>query len=68
MPETSWWATRTVSWWYPGRDAEELLEAARRNLAGEQEALVRMKKGTYTQQEHRDSFTSKFLDLGGEFI
>ena len=52
----------------PRRDAEELLEAARRNLAGEQEELVRMKEGTYTQQEHRASFTSKFLELGGEFI
>lgn len=51
----------------PRRDAQELLEAARRNLAGEQEALERMKAGTYTEQEHRNDFTGRFLHQGGEF-
>lgn len=52
----------------PRRDAEELLEAARQNLAGEQQVLDRMRAGSYTQQEHREDFTGLFLRQGGEFI
>ena len=52
----------------PRRDAEELLEAARQNLAGEQQVLDRMRAGSYTQQEHREDFTGLFLHQGGEFI
>lgn len=51
----------------PRLDAQELLDAVRSNLAGEQEALGRMRKGTYTQQEHRNDFTNRFLQQGGEF-
>lgn len=52
----------------PRKDAEELLQAARNNLAGEQKALSRMKAGSYTQQEHREDFTGLFLRQGGEFV
>lgn len=52
----------------PRRDAVALLEAAQRNLAGEQQMLDRMRSGSYTQQEHREDFTGLFLRQGGEFV
>lgn len=52
----------------PRKDAVELLTAAQKNLAGEQQVLDRMKAGLYTQQEHREDFTELFLRQGGEFI
>ena len=52
----------------PRKDAVELLAAAQKNLAGEQQVLDRMKAGLYTQQVHREDFSGLFLRQGGEFI
>ena len=49
----------------PRKDACELLEAARKNLAGEQEEIHLMKEGLYTESKHRDNFTNMFLRHGG---
>lgn len=49
----------------PRKDAWELLEAAKKHLAGEQEELERMRAGTYAEQAHRDTFTGMFLSHGG---
>lgn len=49
----------------PRRDAQELLEAAKRNLAGEQKEIQQMKEGIYTESRHKDAFTSRFLRHGG---
>lgn len=49
----------------PRKDACELLEAARKNLAGEQEEIHLMKEGLYTESKHRDTFTNMFLRHGG---
>ena len=49
----------------PRRDAEELLIAARKQLAGEQSDLERMHAGTYNEQNHRDTFSGLFLGHGG---
>ncbi len=49
----------------PRQDAKELLEAAKKNLAGEQTELHRMREGTYTEQEHRENFVGLFLRQGG---
>ncbi len=49
----------------PRRDAAELLELARCNLAGEQNELERMKQGNFTEAEHRERFTGLFLNHGG---
>ena len=49
----------------PRKDACELLEAARKNLAGEQEEMHLMKEGLYTESKHRDTFTNMFLRHGG---
>ena len=43
----------------------KLLEAARRNLAGEQEEMHLMKEGLYTESKHRETFTTMFLRHGG---
>ena len=49
-------------------EAAELLEAARKNLQDEQEAMARMKAGTFPVEEHLESFTGLFLRHGGELI
>ena len=49
----------------PRKDARELLEAARKNLAGEQEEIHLMKEGLYTEAKHRETFTTMFLRHGG---
>ena len=49
----------------PRRDAEELLAAARQQLAGEQSDLELMHAGTYNEQNHRDTFSGLFLGHGG---
>ena len=49
----------------PRKDARELLEAARKNLAGEQEEIHLMKEGLYTEARHRETFTTMFLRHGG---
>lgn len=49
----------------PKADAKELLEAARKNLAGEQAEMERMKAGTFTEEEHKKTFTGRFLENGG---
>lgn len=49
----------------PRNDAKELLEAARKNLAGEQEEIHLMKEGLYTEAKHRETFTTMFLRHGG---
>jgi RraA family protein len=51
----------------PRRDAEELLEAARKNLCGEQDDMCRMKNGDFSLEEHKEIFTGKFLQAGGSF-
>jgi RraA family protein len=51
----------------PKNDAENMLEAARNNLAGEQEELRQMKDGTYMVQEHKEHFSQMFLEKGGSF-
>lgn len=48
--------------------AAELLEAARKNLQDEQEAMARMKAGTFPVEEHLESFTGSFLRRGGELL
>ena len=52
----------------PRQEAAELLEAARKNLQDEQEAMARMKAGTFPVEEHLESFTGLFLRRGGELI
>ena len=52
----------------PRQEAAELLEAARKNLQDEQEAMARMKAGTFPVEEHLESFTGAFLRRGGELI
>ena len=52
----------------PRQEAAELLEAARKNLQDEQEAMARMKAGTFPVEEHLESFTGSFLRRGGELI
>ena len=52
----------------PRQEAAELLEAARKNLQDEQEAMTRMKAGTFPVEEHLESFTGLFLRHGGELI
>lgn len=52
----------------PRQEAAELLEAARKNLQDEQEAMARMKAGTFPVEEHLESFTGSFLRHGGELI
>lgn len=49
----------------PKADAEELLHAARKNLQGEQEEMERMKNGSFTEEEHKNTFTGRFLANGG---
>ena len=49
----------------PRRDAEELLAAARQQLAGEQSDLDLMHAGVYSEQNHRDTFSGLFLGHGG---
>ena len=51
----------------PQKDAEELLQAVRNNLAHEQTEMKKMKSGTYTMQEHQKEFLEKFLKNGGVF-
>ena len=45
----------------------ELLDAARRNLAMEQDEMKQMKAGTYEEQRHRELYTEAFLKRGGSF-
>lgn len=52
----------------PRQEAAELLEAARKNLQDEQEAMARMKAGTFPVEEHLESFTGSFLRRGGELL
>lgn len=52
----------------PRKDAPALLEAARQNLAGEQETLARMEQGGYTLEEHKKAFTGLFERQGGRFM
>ena len=52
----------------PRQEAGALLEAARKNLRDEQEAMARMKAGTFTVAEHQESFTGSFLRRGGEIL
>lgn len=52
----------------PRQEAAELLEAARKNLQDEQEAMARMKAGTFPVEEHLESFTGSLLRHGGELI
>ena len=52
----------------PRQEAAELLEAARKNLQDEQEAMARMKAGTFPMEEHLESFTGSLLRRGGELI
>ncbi len=52
----------------PRQDALELLEAARANLAQEQQTLGRMQQGSYTAQEHKENFTRLFVERGGSFL
>lgn len=49
----------------PRRDARELLEAARKNLAGEQAEIHLMKEGLYTEAKHKETFSNLFLRHGG---
>ena len=51
----------------PQRDAANLLEAVRANLAMEQEEMQRMKQGTYSEAQHKEIFTEAFLSRGGSF-
>ena len=51
----------------PRLDAAELLDAARRNLAMEQDEMKQMKAGTYEEQRHRELYTEAFLKRGGSF-
>ena len=51
----------------PQKDAEELLQAVRNNLAHEQTEMKKMKSGIYTMQEHQKEFLEKFLKNGGVF-
>lgn len=46
-------------------DAEAMLEAARHQLAGEQNDLELMRSGAYDVQAHKDTFTGLFLKQGG---
>ena len=50
----------------PRQEAAELLEAARKNLQDEQEAMARMKAGTFPVEEHLESFTGSLLRRGGD--
>lgn len=52
----------------PQRDAAEVLEAARQNLANEQAEMQRMRDGSYTQQNHLKTFTGHFLEQGGKIV
>lgn len=52
----------------PRQEAAELLEAARKNLQDEQEAMARMKAGTFPVEEHLESFTGSLLRHGGELL
>ncbi len=52
----------------PKNDAEEVLEAARKNLAMEAEEMARMKSGEYSEEAHRNKFTGAFLKRGGVFL
>ena len=52
----------------PRQEAAELLEAARKNLQDEQEAMTRMKAGTFPVEEHLESFTGSFLRHRGELL
>ena len=49
----------------PRQDAKELLEAARKQLAGEQQDLEKMRTGSYDERSHKDTFTGLFLQHGG---
>lgn len=51
----------------PRLDAPELLEAAKKNLEEEQRTVARMGQGLYTENEHKDAFTSRFTRQGGTF-
>ena len=51
----------------PRKDAAELLEAVRQNLAMEQVEMKRMKEGTYAEEQHKEIFTGAFLKRGGSF-
>ena len=51
----------------PQKDAEELLQAVKKNLENEQKEMKKMKGGTYTTQEHQAEFLKKFLNNGGVF-
>lgn len=48
-------------------DAQDLLEAVRKNLAAEQEDMEKMKQGVFSQEEHRRLFTGAFESRGGTF-
>lgn len=52
----------------PQRDAADVLEAARQNLANEQAEMQRMRDGSYTQQNHLKAFTGHFLEQGGKIV
>ena len=52
----------------PRRDAPDLLEAVRENLAMEQDEMRRMKDGTYSEERHREIFTGAFLARGGKIL
>ncbi|MGN0205385.1 MAG: RraA family protein [Coprococcus sp.] len=52
----------------PQRDAADVLEAARQNLANEQAEMQRMRDGSYTQQNHLKTFTGHFLEQGGKIV
>ena len=49
----------------PRLEAEAMLTAARKQLAGEQDDLERMRAGAYEEQEHKETFTGLFLRHGG---
>lgn len=51
----------------PQRDAADLLDAVRKNLAMEQDEMRRMKDGTYSEEQHKEIFTGAFLKRGGSF-
>ena len=52
----------------PQDSARELLIAARKNLENEQIDMDRMKQGFYTQEEHMNAVTNKFIVNGGVFL
>lgn len=52
----------------PQRDAKELLEMVRENLANEQDEIRRMQDGSYTMEQHIKTFTGQFIANGGKVV